>query len=352
MSAELFSLGDLSASLNQGNHLTPEEVAFAAKALLSEAVADAPKAEFLRALARKGETAEEIAGFVTAFLGRANNPNLDASKLPGPTIDVCGTGGDRLDLFNVSTAVMFILAAGGAAVVKHGNRSISSQCGGADVLEALGVKIDRPPAETKAVLEQHGLAFFFAPHYHPSFRVVAPVRKALAQEGVTSVFNLLGPLLNPARPDHQLVGIYSRADLQKYASVLQRLGRKSAWVVHGRVDDRGMDEISTLGDTHVEMLEGEEITSRVITPAQLAGLGIQPASLADLRGGTREENAAILLALLEGNLHGPKRDLVALNAAAGFVVAGLAKTLDEGLALAGEQIDSGRALAKLHALRG
>ena len=352
MSADRFSLTDLTASLSQGRHLLPEEVALAAEALLNEAIEDAPKADFLRALARKGETAEEIAGFVTAFLGRANDPGLDFSRLPGPTIDVCGTGGDRLDLFNISTAVMFILAAGGAAVVKHGNRSISSQCGGADVLEALGVKIDRPPEETRAILEKHGLAFFFAPHYHPSFRVVAPVRKALAQEGVTSVFNLLGPLLNPARPEHQLVGLYSQADLRKYASVLRQLGRKTAWVVHGRVDTRGMDEISTLGETHIEMVGENGIASRVLTLPELAELGIRPATLEDLRGGTREENAKILIDLLESKLHGPKRDLVTLNAAAGFVVAGLAATLAEGLALACEQIDSGRAMAKLHALRG
>lgn len=352
MPADLFSLTDLTESLSVGRPLAPAEVAYAAEALLTEEIADGPKAAFLCALAKKGESAEEIAGFVTAFLTRANDPGLDLAALPGPTIDVCGTGGDRLDLFNVSTASMFLLAAGGAVVVKHGNRSISSQCGGADVLEALGVRIDRPVSEAKARLERDGLAFFFAPHYHPTFRVIGPVRKSLAAQGITSVFNLLGPLLNPARPEHQLVGIYSGADMAKYASVLQRLGRKKAWVVHGRSDtDAGMDEISTLGSTTIQELDAGTITSATLTLPQLAELGLQPATLDDLRGGSREENAAILLNLLEGTLHGPKRELVTLNAAAGFVVAGLAPNLASGLAHAREQIDSGRALAKLHALR-
>ncbi|MEI6350230.1 MAG: anthranilate phosphoribosyltransferase [Verrucomicrobiota bacterium] len=344
---------DLTARLESGVSLTPPEVELAADYLLSEEGDADLKADFLRSLAKKGETVEEIAGFVQAFLRRAVDPGLVPEAMPGPMIDVCGTGGDRLDLFNVSTTSMFVLAAGGARVVKHGNRSVTSQCGGADVLETLGIRIDLPPPELRRCVETHGCGFLFAPHYHPAFRVIAPVRKALAGEGIATIFNLLGPLLNPARPGHQLVGIFSEAALPKYAGVLQRLGRRHAWAVHGCASNgAGMDEISTMGATQVHAVQRGAFQSSVLDLELLKGLGLSPATLADLRGGTREDNAAILLGILDGSIQGPKREKVALNAAAGFVVADLAESLEAGLALALEQLDSGKALAKLRALQG
>jgi anthranilate phosphoribosyltransferase len=349
----LNDLRDLIAPLEEGRELDAAAIAAAAAALLDEAVAADGKAAFLRALARKGESGGELAGFVEAFLQRAHDPGIDPAAMPGPLLDVCGTGGDKLDLFNVSTTAMFLLAAGGAVVVKHGNRSITSQCGGADVLEALGVKIDLPAPALREALQRVGCGFLFAPHYHPAFKTIAPVRKALAAEGVTTMFNLLGPLLNPARPAHQLVGIYAEAALARYAEVLQRLGRTRAWVVHGRASNGGgMDELSTMGPSQVHPVEqGQAATPFALDRAMLDHLGLPCATLDTLQGGNREENAAIVLGILEGSVRGPKRDVVLLNAAAGFVVAGLQPDLAAGLAHAEAQLDSGRALETLRRLQ-
>ncbi|HWL53310.1 MAG TPA: anthranilate phosphoribosyltransferase [Chthoniobacteraceae bacterium] len=346
------SLRDLTVALAGTPSLGGDAIRFAARALLSEAVTLPEKADFLRALTARGESAEEIAGLVEAFLEHAVDPALDPATLPGPMLDVCGTGGDRLHLFNVSTTSMFVLAAGGAVVVKHGNRSITSQCGGADVLEALGIPVEQSPEALREQVRRTGLGFLFAPLYHPAFKVIGPVRKQLAAEGVATVFNLLGPLLNPARPAHQLIGIFSKPVLAKYASVLQQLGRQQAWVVHGESSDgQGMDELSTMGPTDYYTVSPKAIATARIDRETIAQLGLVPATLEELRGGDRQVNATILRDILSGTLRGPKRDLVLLNAAAGFVVVGLAGNLAEGLDLAARQIDSGRALEKLRALQ-
>ena len=343
-----FAFTDLIAGLQAGTPLAAEAVECAAAFLLDPEADAALKADFLRALSRKGETNEEIAAFAEAFLERAVDPGLDEAGLSGPLLDCCGTGGDKLDLFNISTTALFVLAAGGVCVVKHGNRSITSKCGGADVLESLGVRIDLPPADFKRCVEEVGCGFMFAPFYHPAFKAIAPVRKALAAEGTPTIFNLLGPILNPARPHHQLVGVYSQAALPKFAGVLKQLGRRRAWAVHGSVGEGlGMDELSTLGPTDVATVEEGTIGARVIDPA---ALGFEPAPLSGLRGGDCETNAKILLEVIQG-APGPKRDIVLLNAAAGFVVAGLAKDLETGVPLAAEVIDSGRALGQLKALQ-
>ena len=337
-------MDDLIVNLRAGRDLDAAQIDLAVAALISADIDDAGKADFLQALRAKGETAREIAGFTQALLARAIDPGLDPEKLPGPMVDICGTGGDKLELFNISTAAMFLLAAGGACVVKHGNRAITSKCGGADVLEELGVKIDLAPAALRRCLEAHGLAFVFAPLYHPAFKVIAPVRRALAARGVATIFNLLGPLLNPARPPYQLVGIFSPLLLPKYAEALALLGRACAWAVHGR----GMDELSLTGPSIVHKITGGLIREGIVDPSVL---GLQPCEIGELRGGERAENAAILLAIMEGSERGPKRDIVLLNAAAGFVVTGLAADLPAGLVLARQEIDSGRALRKLEALR-
>jgi anthranilate phosphoribosyltransferase len=337
-------LNDLITELQGSRDLDAAQVEHAVAELISPEVADAAKAEFLKALRAKGETAREIAAFVQALLARAVDPELDPARLAGPMIDVCGTGGDKLELFNVSTSVMFVLAAGGASVVKHGNRAITSKCGGADVLEELGVKIDLAPAQLRACVEQNGLGFIFAPAYHPAFKTIAPVRKALAAQGIPTIFNLLGPLLNPARPPYQLVGVFSPVLLAKYAEALAVLGRAHAWAVHGS----GMDELSLTGPSVVQEVVDGIVRERMIDPA---ALGLPTCKVEDLRGGDRHENAAILTAILEGTERGPKRDLVLFNAAAGFVITSLAPDLAAGLDLAREQIASGRALAKLRALQ-
>jgi anthranilate phosphoribosyltransferase len=334
----------LITDLQSSSDLTADQVEQAVAALVSTDVADQAKADFLKALRHKGETAAEIAAFARSMVARAIDPGIDPARVNGPMLDVCGTGGDKLELFNVSTAVMFVLAAGGVVVVKHGNRAITSKCGGADVLEELGVTLELPPEKLRTSVERHGLGFVFAPAYHPAFKAIIPVRRALAAEGIPTVFNLLGPLLNPARPAYQLVGIFSPVLLPKYAEAMSVLGRARAWAVHGS----GMDELSLCGSTEVREVINGRVNELQIDPRDI---GLRFCALNDLRGGDRARNARILLDILEGAERGPRRDLVLLNAAAGFVITGLAPDLAAGYELAREQISSGRARAKLDALR-
>ena len=329
--------------------LVPEQIERAVAALIDPAEPPLGKADFLRALRAKGETGAEIAGFARALLARAVDPGIDLARLPGPAIDVCGTGGDQLHLFNVSTTVAFVLAGGGAVVLKHGNRAVTSQSGGADVLAAVGIPLDLPPAGLRRSLETSGFGFLFAPQYHPAFAAIGPVRRQLAAEGFGTIFNLLGPLLNPARPDHQLVGIFAPDATGTYAEVLRQLGRRSAWVVHGA---GGMDELSTLGVTHVSRFDLRAhvaTTHETLTPED-AGL-CRIDTVDELRGGTAAENARVLVGILSGEVSGARRDLVLLNAAAGFVVAGLSADLPAGVERARESIASGRALGALDRAR-
>lgn len=339
---------DLIAGLQTGVNLSPEAIEGAVAFLLDPGADGTLKADILRGLGQKGETDDEIAGFARAFLDRAVDPGLTPQAMPGPLLDCCGTGGDKLDLFNVSTASMFVMAAGGICVVKHGNRSITSKCGGADVLETLGIRIDLPPADFKQCVQQVGCGFMFAPYYHPAFKAIGPVRKALAAEGAPTIFNLLGPIINPARPPYQLVGVFLKSALPKFASVLKQIGRKRAWAVHGSTaDGQGMDELSTLGPTAIAAVEESGIRTFSVNPGDY---GFQPTTLSHLQGGDCQANAKILLEVISG-ARGPKRELVELNAAAGFVVTQISADLPAGLALAREMIDSGRALAKLKALQ-
>ncbi|MDG2125988.1 MAG: anthranilate phosphoribosyltransferase [Verrucomicrobiales bacterium] len=344
------SFTDLTNELKSGADLKVGEVREAAEGLLSEGGDVEAKVEFLGALADKGETAAEISGFVEVFLEHAVDPGIDKAALRGPTVDVCGTGGDKLNLFNVSTTSMFVVAAAGACVLKHGNRGITSKSGGADVLEALGVRIDLPAEEFAACIAEHGVGFMLAPQYHPAFKSVVPVRKVLAERGKRTVFNLIGPLLNPARPDYQLLGAFDRGLPPIYADILGKLGRKRAWSVCGDAGDgRGMDEFSILGANRVCVSEAGETSEMTVEPGEL-GLG-EGARLEDLAGGDATENAEILVAVLAGNVRGPKRDMVVLNAAAALAVCGVCADLRAAVVKAGEVIDSGAALGKLEALR-
>ena len=339
----------LTRKLRGGMDLNSGDIRFAVPQLLSDATDDETKVAFLGALHRKGESVEEIVGFVEQLIDRAIDPLIDPKNLPGPMMDVCGTGGDGLDLFNVSTTIMFVLAAGGVAVVKHGNRAVTSRCGSADVLEALGVQIALPPARLKECAERLGLCFIFARQYHPAYRAIAEMRQRLARENIRSIFNLLGPLLNPARPSRQLIGVFSPRLTGVFADVLRRLGRERAWVVHGVTDSgEGMDDISTSGVTTLAELWRDKVLSGLIDPRWL---NIPAGSLDELRGGDTAENAGYLEGVLSGRIKGAKRDLTLVNAAGGFVVAGLCRDITEGIGLAREQIDSGRALEKLRALQ-
>jgi anthranilate phosphoribosyltransferase len=339
----------LTRKLRNGLDLNANEINYAMSMLLSDSTEDATKAEFLMALHRKGESVEEIVAFVQQLIDRAIDPLIDPKKLSGPMLDVCGTGGDGLDLFNVSTTIMFVLAAGGVAVVKHGNRSVTSRCGSADVLEALGVQIALPPERLKECAERHGLCFIFARQYHPAFRVIAEMRQRLARENIRTVFNLLGPLLNPARPARQLIGVFSARLTNIFADALRRLGRERAWIVHGVTETgEGMDDISTSGVTTFSELSKGKVTSGLIDPRWL---NIPAAPLDELRGGDAAENAGFLEGILSGTIKGAKRDLTLVNAAGGFVVAGLCNDMSQGILRAREAIDSGRALEKLRALQ-
>ena len=329
--------------------LTPRQIAEASAFLVDPNPTAETKAMFLKALNQKGETPDEIAGFVTEFLKLAVDPGIDRKALPGPMLDVVGTGGDKLNLFNVSTTAMFIMAAGGVCMVKHGNRGITSKSGGADVLEALGVRIDLPPEKLARCVQEVGVGFVFAPIYHPAFAAVKDARALLAKEGKRSIFNILGPLMNPARPDFQLIGVFDKALTSPFATILQKLGRKAAWVVHGTTEDgRGMDELSTLGVNEVTTLQGGTIESLKLDPATL---GFAKARIDDLAGGEAAVNADLLEGILAGRIKGPKRDIAVLNAAAGFVITGIRDGIEAGKAYAEELLDRGAALAKLREMQ-
>ncbi len=336
--------------LENKQELSPREIEVAAALLLDPGAADSKKEHLLEALSLKGETAAEIAGFVEAFLEHAVEPHLGLLELEGPTLDVCGTGGDKLDLFNISTTAMFIAAAAGAIVVKHGNRGITSKSGGADVLEALGIRIDLPADEFRDCIEIAGVGFMFAPMYHPAFKAIANVRKSLAARGVRTIFNLIGPLLNPARPECQLVGVFSREFCPAFAEILQRLGRESAWVVHGTTGDgRSVDEISLMGTTRI--CKAGSMQDFVDEEVQPDIFGLEPAGIKDLQGGDAKANAAILEAILSGKETGPKRDMVLMNSGAALACAGLADDMGDGIEISREMISSGAALEKLRLLQ-
>jgi anthranilate phosphoribosyltransferase len=353
-------LDRLIAQLTASNHLAEADVRIAVEELVDERVPTDKKADFLCHLALKGETVEEIAFFATALREKSIRPPLDDSwRATHEILDVCGTGGDRLNTFNISTTVALVCAAAGVHVAKHGNRAITSQAGSADVLEALGIRIDLPPLDAAASLRERSFAFFFAPDYHPAFKFIGPARKLCAQRGQRTIFNFLGPLLNPARPSAQLVGV-SRPDLcEPLGRVLQLLGVRRGMVVSGKVpaaapngitEQRHLDELSTLGENTVaEFYQEKGFATSLLAPNHFP---LQKASLQDLLGGSRQTNAAIVRDLLGGKERGPKRDAVLLNGSAALFTANRTKSLSAGWELAAAILDSGEALRKLHELSG
>lgn len=338
----------ITKKLQQGEELIEREVYQAVEMLLDEEVSVETKADFLRALTAKGETPSEITYFVEACLERAVDPELGSIELEGPTIDVCGTGGDGLNLFNVSTTAMFVLAAGGAKICKHGNRGVTSKSGGADVLEELGVDLEMSTECFRECIQKTGVGFLFAPKYHPAFRAVVPVRKQLAAEGFRTIFNIVGPLLNPVRPECQLVGICQEELMDDYAEILQRLGRDSAWVVVGKSSKgQPVDEMSVMGNTRIcKSGRYQDLGDEVVEGRDF---GLKTWNEDDLRGGDAVENAKILRGVLSGEIQGAKREMVLLNAAAGFACAGLSDHLLDGVEKAAQLIDTGAALDKLEA---
>ena len=347
-------LAVLQKQLMENAPLTPIQVGAAVRELILESTSAEAKADFLGALAAKGETVEEIAAFARELRELSVQPPLDDVTRSGEILDVCGTGGDRLNTFNISTTVAILAASAGVTVAKHGNRAITSQSGSADVLEALGIRLDLEPAQAAQALRDQQFAFFFAPKYHPAFKHIAPARKLCASRGQRTIFNFLGPLLNPARPSAQLVGV-PRPDLcEPMARVLQSLGVRRGMVVCGKIESKAMgdatwlDEFSAFGENHVaEFYQERGFHVSTFSPQTFP---IQPGALQDLVGGDRAFNAEILKRILRGEELGPKRDAVLLNAAAALFVANRVKSFAEGWELAVEMIESGRAYGKLQAL--
>ena len=308
---------------------------------------DAQIAALLVALHMKGETVEEIVGFAEAIraaaspLGLRPDPIVDVSGTGREAlVDTCGTGGDASGTFNISTATSFVVAGAGVRVAKHGNRSVTSKCGSADVMEALGVDINLPPARIAACLEEVGMAFLFAPALHSAMKCVQSVRREL---GLRTVFNLLGPLTNPARASAQVVGVYSVALVEKLAEALNLLGLHRALVVHG-LD--GLDEITITGPTRIAEVREGTVRTYEVTPEEF---GMNRATLHDISGGDAAANAAIIAEILEGR-KSARRDVVLLNAAAALVTASRADRLMDALPIALKSIDSGAAAEKLQAL--
>ncbi len=320
-----------------GRHFSREEARNAMQVIMSGQSSEAQIAAFLTAMRMKGETSLEVAGFAETMRSQALRIECKAPRL----IDTCGTGGDQRGTFNISTAVAFVLAGAGLNVAKHGNRGVSSSCGSADVLKALGVELELPPQGVAEAIDTIGVGFIFAPRFHQAMKYAVKPRQEL---GFRTVFNLLGPLTNPAGAHCQLIGVYDPALTDKTAQALAELGVTRAMVVHS-LD--GLDEISTAMPTKVAEVFKGEIRSYVIDPA---AYGFNACTQADYRGGTVADNARIILALLNGE-QGFKRDIVLLNAAAALVVAEAAADIREGLQLATQSIDTGAALGKLAALR-
>lgn len=336
-------------SLAARQDLADHEIPGIIDALAGDSIPVEDKANFLTALANKGETPAEIAGFALE-LRRRSVPLPFQAPSTVEVLDVCGTGGDKLNTFNISTTVALVCAAAGVTVAKHGNRAVTSQSGSADVLEALGIPVELSPEDAARSLRDHRFAFLFAPRFHPAFRHIGPARRLCAERGQRTLFNFLGPLLNPARPSAQLLGV-SRPELtEPVARTLQQLGVRRAMVVSGQVPGGAfLDELSTLGDNTVaEFYQDRGFSTSTWSPADLP---LQPCSLADLAGGDRFTNAAIIEGLLRGRDSSPRRDAVLLNAGAALFIAGATRSIAEGWETSLGILDSGAAWDLVLALR-
>ncbi|MBI4308926.1 MAG: anthranilate phosphoribosyltransferase [Candidatus Omnitrophica bacterium] len=328
---------DYIRKIQQGSNLGPDEMTVVMEIIMAGRAALDDVRDFLLALNAKGPTVEEITA-CALIMRKFTVPVRTKHEV---VLDTCGTGGDHKDTFNISTVAAIVVASCGVVAAKHGNRSVSSLCGSADVLEALGVNVQMEERFLSECLDQIGLAFLFAQRLHPAMKNVASARKEL---GVKTIFNILGPLTNPARATHQVMGVYSRDLTAPMARVFQNLGLKKALVAHGC---DGMDEITTTGKTFVSEWNGREIISYDIDPREL---GVAPAKMEDLIGGNIKTNAAIAIKVLEGE-PGPRRDIVLVNAAYALYTAEAVENLTRGMRVAEQAIDSGRARAKLEELK-
>jgi len=327
--------------------LTRIEAAAAMEAIMSGAATDAQIAAFLTGLRMKGETVEELIGFAQVMRQKAVRVRTRGEEVAALTgtdremlIDTCGTGGDAAGTFNVSTATAFVVAGAGLKVAKHGNRSVSSLCGSADVVETLGISLDLTPAKVARCVDEVGIGFLYAPLLHTAMKHVMAARREM---GIRTVFNMLGPLTNPAGANAQVIGVYSPTLTEPLARVLAELGTIRAFVVHGA---DGLDEISNTGESRVSEVREGVVRSFTVRPEDF---GMPQAAITDLRGGDREQNAQLIRGLLDGEA-GPKRDIVLMNSAAALVAGARARDLKDGVSGAVEAIESGAARSKLEAL--
>ena len=319
---------DVFTDLLEGNHLSQTRARDVMATIMAGEASEAQIAAFLTVLRTKGETAEEMTGFVEAMRAAAR-----AVSVTAPVVDLVGTGGDRSGTFNISTTAAFIAAGAGVKIAKHGNRAASSQTGSADLLEALGLNLQMAPETTVAMIDEVGFGFFFAPHYHPAMRHAGPVRRQL---GFRTVFNFLGPLCNPAGARRYALGVSDPRMARLMIEVLANLGAESAFVFYG---EDGLDELTTTGPSFIFRLREGEITHAEFTPEDF---GVARATLGDFRGGDAAENVAITRAILTGE-PGPKRDIALVNAAPAIVAGGLAEGFLPAMAVAADSIDSGKA---------
>ncbi|NPB06020.1 MAG: anthranilate phosphoribosyltransferase [Aquificae bacterium] len=326
---------ELLRKLARGESLTEDESYRVVKAFVENEATPAQTGAFIMATALKGTTADELLGAVRLFREKALKPGFDGSSF----VDTAGTGGDGLHTVNVSTLAALVAAGAGAKVAKHGNRSVSSRSGSADLLEALGARVELMPEEAGRVAREVGFVFLFAPVYHPAMKSIAPARKEV---GVRSLFNLVGPLVNPAGVKRQLIGVYAPELLELFAEVLTRLGVERAFVVHG---EEGLDEVSPSGPTRVVKVEGGRVESFTFRPQEL---GLEPVELEKLRVSSSQESAERALALLEGR-ELPEKSAVLLNASFALVAAGLAGELKEAYEMARASLEEGKALKVLKA---
>lgn len=327
---------DILKTLVERNNLPEEKAREVMGEIMEGKATSAQIASFLTALRMKGETVAEITGFARAMLEKVDTFPMERDIV----VDTCGTGGDSLNTFNISTVVAFLIAAAGLTVAKHGNRALSSRCGSADVLEGLGVKLTIAKEKVKECLEKIGIGFLFAPCYHPAMKYALAPRQEM---GMRTVFNILGPLINPLGANVRLMGVHSSSLTEPLARVLKNLAVRSAFVVWG---EDGLDEISITARTRITELKEGKIKTYYIRPEDF---GIKRASLREIRGGDREENAGIVKDILEGE-KGAKREIVLINTAACLVAAGRARDLKEGIEIAKDCIDSGKAKDKLESL--
>jgi len=324
------------ANLTQRIDLTESETVSVMNEIMTGEATPIQVASFLTSLRMKGETVEEITGAARVMREKADRVEIRSNCI----LDTCGTGGDQMETFNISTAAAFVVAAVGVIVAKHGNRSVSSRSGSADVLMALGVNIEVPKSKVEECLEKVGIGFLFAPLLHQAMKYAVGPRREI---GIRTIFNILGPLTNPAMATHQLIGIYDGGLTEPIARVFKNLGTQRALVVHG---EEGLDEISLCGPTQVSELRDGEVKSYILSPEDF---GLERRSLDELRGGNPEECADILRKIFQGE-KGPKRDVVLLNSGAALYTSGVADSISRGIQLAAESIDSGKAQGKLNSL--